>query len=89
VKVRPGASRDEITGVREGALALRIGAPAREGAANESLVRFLGRLLGVAPSRVRVTRGDRSRDKCVEVRGLSVAVVRDRLGAAEVPGPAR
>src|SRR5205823_12328475 len=37
--------------------------------------------LGVAPSTVEVVRGERSRDKVVRVRGLSLADVRARLAA--------
>ena len=42
VRVQPRASRDALSGEREGALVVRLTAPPVEGAANEALARFLG-----------------------------------------------
>ena len=79
VRVRPRASRDALSGEREGALVVRLTAPPVEGAANEALARFLGKALGVAPSAVRVVRGTTGRDKVVSVAGLDAATARERL----------
>ncbi|HSD65983.1 MAG TPA: DUF167 domain-containing protein [Vicinamibacteria bacterium] len=81
VRVKPRASKDALAGEREGALVVRLTAPPVEGAANEALVRFLGKALGVAPSAVRVVTGARGRDKVVSVAGLDAKTARDRLGA--------
>jgi uncharacterized protein (TIGR00251 family) len=81
VRVQPRASRDALSGEREGALVVRLTAPPVAGAANEALARFLGKTLGVAPSAVRVVRGATGRDKVVSVAGLDAATVRERLGA--------
>jgi uncharacterized protein (TIGR00251 family) len=82
VRVQPRASRDAIGGEREGALLVRLCAPPVEGAANEALVRFLGKALGVAPSAVRVAAGARGRNKVLRVAGLDAAAVRARLAPA-------
>ena len=79
VRVKPRSTRDEIAEVREGLLVVRLKAPPVEGAANESLVRVLGRALGVAPSEVRIGQGARGRTKTIFVRGLDSAVLRARL----------
>lgn len=79
VRVQPRASRDAVCGEREGALVVRLAAPPVEGAANDALVRFLGKTLGVAPSAVRVVRGATSRSKIVSVAGLDAAAARERL----------
>lgn len=68
-----------MTGVEDGALALRLRARAMDGAANDALPRFLGRVLDVAPSRIRLVGGARSRLKSVEVTGLDVDTLRRRL----------
>ena len=81
VRVSPRASKDALAGEREGALVVRLAAPPVEGAANEALVRFLGRTLGVAPSAVRVVSGATGRNKVVSVAGLDAARARERLGA--------
>ena len=79
VRVQPRASRDALSGEREGALVVRLTAPPVEGAANEALARFLGKALGVAPSAVRVVSGAASRNKVVQVAGLDAATARGRL----------
>ncbi|HSD28274.1 MAG TPA: DUF167 domain-containing protein [Vicinamibacteria bacterium] len=79
VRVQPRASRDALSGERQGALVVRLTAPPVEGAANEALARFLGKALGVAPSAVRVVNGATSRNKVVSVAGLDAATARERL----------
>jgi len=79
VRVQPRASRDALSGERDGALVVRLSAPPVEGAANEALARFLGKALGVAPSAVRVVRGASGRNKVVSVAGVDAATARERL----------
>jgi hypothetical protein len=81
VRVQPRASKDALSGERDGALVVRLSAPPVEGAANEALARFLGKLLGIAPSAVRILRGLTGRQKLVAVAGLDAATARERLGA--------
>ena len=81
VRVQPRASRNALSGEREGALVVRLTAPPVEGAANEALSRFLGKALGVAPSAVRVVSGATGRNKIVSVAGLDVVTARERLGS--------
>jgi uncharacterized protein (TIGR00251 family) len=71
VRVQPGASRDEIVGVINGALKIRLRAPAVENRANEALVEFLGHLLKTPKSAVRILGGERSRLKRIEIRGVT------------------
>jgi uncharacterized protein (TIGR00251 family) len=79
VRVQPRASRDALSGERDGALVVRLTAPPVEGAANDALARFLGRALGVAPSAVRVVSGATGRNKVVSVAGVDAATARERL----------
>jgi len=71
VRVQPRASRDEIIGEMDGALKIRLQAPAVEDRANEALVEFLARLLKRPKSAVRILSGDRSRSKRLEIRGVT------------------
>jgi uncharacterized protein (TIGR00251 family) len=71
VRVQPRASRDEIIGEMDGALKIRLQAPAVEDRANEALVEFLARLLKRPKSAVRILSGDRSRSKRLEIRGIT------------------
>ena len=81
VRVQPRSSRDAVSGVREGALVVRLTALPVEGAANDALCRFLGRTLGVPPSAVTLVQGVTGRNKRVAVAGLDAAQARSRLEA--------
>jgi len=72
VWVIPGAARSECAGVADGRLRIRLAAPAREGRANQELVRFVARQLGVARKQVTVLAGSTGRRKLVNVAGISV-----------------
>jgi uncharacterized protein (TIGR00251 family) len=71
VRVQPRASKDEIAGVSEGALKVRLRAPAFENRANDALIVFLAALLKTPKSAVRILAGERSRRKRVEVVGVT------------------
>ena len=71
VRVQPRASRDEVSGVIEGALKIRLRAPAVENRANEALCEFLAGLLKRPKSAVRILSGDRSRTKRIIVEGVT------------------
>lgn len=73
VRVVVRAARSGVAGEHEGALRVRIAAPPVEGAANEELVRFLARSLGVSMSAVEITSGHASKNKRVRVRGANRA----------------
>ena len=71
VRVQTRASRDEISGIIDGALKIRLCAPAVENRANEALREFLADLLKRPKSAVRILSGDCSRTKRVAVDGIT------------------
>jgi uncharacterized protein len=71
IRVQPRASKDEIAGVHDSALKVRLRAPALEDRANEALCDFLAQLLKTPKSAVRILSGHRSRNKRVEIRGVT------------------
>jgi len=56
-------------------LKVRLHSPPVDGAANEELVSFLAKALGVSKRSVRIVAGQSSRGKTVEVEGVSPASV--------------
>src|SRR5438105_14523225 len=87
VRVQPRASRNELVGWREGALVIRLAAPPVEGAANRACRKFLAEILDVAPSRVTLEAGEKSREKRFRVAGLTSEALRakidEQLGSVE------
>jgi uncharacterized protein len=80
VRLTPRAARDAISAGREpGSYAVRVSAPPVDGRANDALRRLIADRAGVAPSRVTVVRGEKSREKVVRVEGLDEAALRERL----------
>jgi uncharacterized protein (TIGR00251 family) len=84
VHAKPRAKKTGIRGERGEALEIAVAAPPVEGAANDELVRTLAEALAVPRRDVRIVRGEGSRSKVVEVRGLGVDEVRARLARATV-----
>jgi uncharacterized protein (TIGR00251 family) len=78
-RVQPRASKDEIAGEMEGALKIRLRAPAVEDRANEALVGFLAEVLNTSKAAVRILSGARGRMKRIEVRGVTEQQVRQLL----------
>jgi hypothetical protein len=78
VRLRPRGSRDELTGIRDGVLQAKVTAPPVDGKANGALCKLIAKRLGVAPSRVSIVRGEKSRDKVVRVDGVD----EEEFGAA-------
>jgi uncharacterized protein (TIGR00251 family) len=56
--------------MRDGVLIARVTAPAIEGRANQSICRLLARRVRVPRSSVSIVRGQRSRDKVIQIDGL-------------------
>ncbi len=75
VRVVPGASRDEVVGVEDGALKVRLRARAVEGQANEALLQYLADRLDVRRRQVTLLRGQTARRKLVAAEGVTAAQV--------------
>lgn len=77
--VQPRASKNEIVGVHGDALKIRLTSPPVEGAANAMLIKYLAKQLGIAKSSVSIHSGLSSRQKTLQVEGLSIDEVQTRL----------
>jgi uncharacterized protein (TIGR00251 family) len=69
VRVQPRASSNEVLDVRNGRLLIRTTAAPADGKANKAVVRLLASYLGIAPSRIRVSRGETQRNKTLRISG--------------------
>lgn len=82
IRVTPKASRNEVVGIVEGCLRIRIQAPPVEGAANEKAREFLAELLGLSRRDVELEKGQTNRVKVFRIAGLGEAEIRNRISAS-------
>lgn len=82
VKVKPRASRSRVLQVSGLELEASLAAPPVDGAANAELLRLLSEALDVPKSTIRLVLGETSRQKVVEVVGLSADEAVARLARA-------
>ncbi len=82
VHARPGAKQTEVVGQVQGVWQIRVAAPAVEGKANAALLRYLAQTVGARGSAVTLRHGERSRQKIVEIEGVTQREAEDRLQQA-------
>lgn len=75
VRLTPRSAVERVEGVVDGALKVRVMAPAVEGAANTALIRVVADELGIARSDVRIVAGATSRRKLIVVDGIAAEAV--------------
>ena len=84
-RVAPNSSREGLGGIMNDALLIRLNAPAVEGRANEALIRFLSKHLGVSKSRISLFQGHKGRNKLVVIEGLTPEEIASGLGLSLRP----
>lgn len=82
ILVAPRASRSRIIGVHDGRLKIALTAPPVDDAANEELITFLAKLLGMPKRSVSISKGQRSKRKTVQLLGISLAGVTQMIKSA-------
>jgi uncharacterized protein (TIGR00251 family) len=76
---QPGAKKTEVQGEHDGRLKIRLAAPPVEGKANDALILWLSKSLGVNRSAIELLAGDLSRLKRVKISGVESQVIVDSL----------
>jgi len=79
VKIVPGSSRTAICGLLDGMLKIKISAPAERGKANQALLDFLAKQLGVKKNTVAIISGHTSPVKHVQISGISAETLLKKL----------
>lgn len=79
--IQPGAKRTEVAGLHGEALKIRLAAPPVDGKANEALIAYLAKALGVPKANVELVSGLTARSKRVRVAGVGA----DAAGALMPP----
>lgn len=84
VQIMPNAKKNEVIGVLDDALKIRLHAQPIEGKANEALVRYLADVLDVPKSAVTITHGHTSKRKIIEI--AAARLTPDSVRSALLPG---
>lgn len=71
ILLQPGAKKNEIVGIHDNYLKVKIKAPAQEGKANAALIKFLASEFDVTSHDVILVKGKQSRYKQVTVCNVS------------------
>jgi uncharacterized protein (TIGR00251 family) len=79
IKAFPGSSKNELAGVRDSRLLVRIAAPPEDGKANACLLGFLAKTLGCSKKDVVLVKGVKSRLKTAAVPAEYAEKVRELL----------
>lgn len=70
VKVKPNASINKIKKISENQFEIFTTAPAKENKANEAVIKMLAEFLNIAPSRINLIKGVKSRQKIFDISDI-------------------
>ena len=79
-KVVPGSSRTAVAGLLGDMIKIRVAAPPEKGKANECLIAYLAKQLGVKKNAIEILSGHANPVKQVRVAGVSAAKLVEKLG---------
>lgn len=67
IRVIPRSSKNEIRQMADGSFKIKLTTAPVEGQANEALIELLSKEFGVAKSGIRIVKGERSKNKIVNI----------------------
>ena len=70
VQIQPGSSKDQIIGLHNGRLKIKISASLVDGKANQNLIEFIAKALGVSKSKIEILKGRTSKLKTLKISGI-------------------
>jgi uncharacterized protein len=82
VRAQPGARRNEIRGVQDGALKVCVTQSPEKGKANKAIIELLSKKLSLKKSQIELLAGETSHQKRFLVRGIGVEELAGRIQRA-------
>ena len=79
IRAVPRASKNEIQGLHDGALKIRLTTAPVDGKANQALIKFLSKELKLPQGHITLLRGETARQKTVHLTGLTKTELMERL----------
>jgi uncharacterized protein len=79
VRAQPGARRNELRGLQDGALRVCVTQVAEKGKANKAVIEVLSKSLGLRKSQIDLIAGETSHQKRFLIRGTTIEELRERV----------
>ena len=79
VRVQPRSSKNAIVGVHASAVKIKVTPPPEGGRANAACLKLLAGALSLPRSSLKITRGEKERDKVILVAGFTPGELRGKL----------
>lgn len=80
VRAVPRASKNEIQGIYNDAVKIRLTTPPVDGKANAALIKFLSKTLGVPRAHITLSNGDTGRNKIFLITGIARDALIEKMG---------
>ena len=69
--IQPRSSKNEVTGIYNDALKIRLTSPPVDNKANKACMSFFAKWLGISPSKISIVQGLSSKNKTIEVEDIT------------------
>ncbi|HKL20449.1 MAG TPA: DUF167 domain-containing protein [Tichowtungia sp.] len=79
IRAVPRASKNEIQGIYDGALKVRLTSPPVDGKANRALIKFLSKTLNISKAQIELKQGQTGRSKTLHIQGMTPSEIRKKL----------
>lgn len=79
VRIQPNASKNEVLGMVNEMVKIKITAPPVDNKANKECLKFLSKILHIPKSKLLILKGQKTRSKIIQISGMSRDLCRQRL----------
>ncbi len=79
-KIVPGSSKTALVGTLDQMVKIKVAAPPEKGKANQCLIAFLARQLGIKKNAIQIVSGQTNPVKHVKIEGISARTCLEKLG---------
>jgi uncharacterized protein (TIGR00251 family) len=77
--VLPNAPKNQIIGLYDGKLKIKINAPPVDGKANEAIIDFFSGYLKISKNKLQIIRGENAKSKTILILGIPLETLRNHL----------
>ena len=77
--IQARSTQNEVLGINNNSLKIRLNSPPLDGAANKTCVKFLAKSLGVSLSKIRIVAGLNNKNKTIEIDDIDEPPFRKKI----------